>query len=44
VLDGDTAATLHARIQVEEHEAYPAALRLIASGKLRLAGRRVLAG
>ena len=44
VLDGDTAATLHARIQVEEHEAYPAALRLIASGQLRLAGRRVLAG
>ncbi len=43
VLDGDTPATLHARIQVEEHEAYPAALRLIASGKLRLAGRRVLA-
>ena len=43
VLDGDTPATLHARIQVEEHEAYPAALRLIASGQLRLAGRRVIA-
>lgn len=43
VLDGDTAATLHARIQVEEHEAYPAALRLIASGQLRIEGRRVLA-
>lgn len=42
VLDDDTPATLHARIQVQEHEAYPAALRLIASGKLRIEGRRVV--
>ena len=31
ILDDDTPETLHARIQVEEHIAYPAALRLIAS-------------
>ncbi|MCX7010801.1 MAG: phosphoribosylglycinamide formyltransferase [Kiritimatiellaeota bacterium] len=43
VLDGDTPATLHARIQVEEHAAYPEALRLIASSKLHIAGRRVMA-
>ena len=42
VLDGDTPATLHARIQEQEYEAYPAALRLIAQQKLRLTGRRVL--
>ena len=42
VLDGDTPATLHARIQEQEYEAYPAALRLIAQHKLRIAGRRVL--
>ena len=41
VLDGDTAETLHARIQVEEHAAYPAALRLLAAGKLRVSGRTV---
>jgi len=44
VLDGDTPATLHARIQEQEYEAYPAALRLIAQQKLRFAGRRVLTG
>ncbi len=41
VLDGDTPETLHARIQVEEHIAYPEALRLLAAGKLSLSGRRV---
>ena len=41
VLDGDTPETLHARIQVEEHIAYPEALRLLAAGKLALSGRRV---
>ncbi len=41
VLDGDTPETLHARIQVEEHIAYPEALRLLAAGKLTLSGRRV---
>jgi len=42
VLDDDTPETLHKRIQVEEHIAYPEALRLLASGKLRIAGRRIL--
>lgn len=41
VLDGDTPEELHARIQVEEHVAYPEALRLLAAGKLKLEGRRV---
>ncbi len=43
VLDGDTPETLHARIQVEEHKAYPEALRLLAAGRLRIEGRRVVA-
>jgi phosphoribosylglycinamide formyltransferase-1 len=30
VLDDDTPDTLHARIQVEEHKAYPEALRILA--------------
>ncbi len=42
VLDSDTAQTLHARIQVEEHRIYPEAVRLIAEGRLRVEGRRVL--
>lgn len=42
VLDDDTAESLHARIQVEEHKAYPEALRLIAAGGLCIAGRRVI--
>ncbi|MDD5708642.1 MAG: phosphoribosylglycinamide formyltransferase [Kiritimatiellae bacterium] len=42
VKDDDTPASLHARIQVEEHLAYPEALRLLASGQLRCEGRRVL--
>ena len=41
VLEDDTAQTLHARIQVEEHIAYPEALRLLAAGKLSIEGRRV---
>ena len=41
VLPGDTSETLHARIQVEEHLAYPEALRLLSEGRLRLTGRRV---
>lgn len=39
---GDTPETLHARIQVQEHLAYPEALRLLAAGRLSIAGRRVL--
>ena len=42
VLDHDTAQTLHARIQVEEHRIYPEAVRLIAEGRLAIEGRRVL--
>lgn len=41
VLEDDTPETLHARIQVQEHIAYPEALRIIASGAYRLEGRRV---
>lgn len=40
VLDGDTAETLHARIQIAERETYPKALRLLAAGKVRVQGRR----
>lgn len=41
VLDDDTPETLHARIQVEEHKAYPEALRLLSEGRLSFRGRRV---
>lgn len=39
---GDTPATLAARVLAAEHEIYPRALALLASGRLRLEGRRVL--
>jgi phosphoribosylglycinamide formyltransferase-1 len=41
VLDTDTPETLHARIQAEEHRAYPEALRLLSEGRLCIDGRRV---
>ena len=41
VEEGDTPETLHARIQVQEHEAYPEALRLLAANRLRVEGRIV---
>lgn len=44
VVEGDTPASLHARIQVEEHIAYPDALRIVASGNYRIDGRRVVIG
>ncbi len=44
VLEDDTPETLHARIQVQEHEAYPEALRILAAGTYRLEGRRVRIG
>lgn len=44
VLTGDTPETLHARIQVQEHLAYPEALRLLSEGRLHLNGRRVEIG
>lgn len=42
VLDGDTEASLSARILEQEHRLYPHAIRLIAEGRLRLDGRRVI--
>lgn len=44
VMEDDTPETLHARIQVQEHLAFPEALSLLASGCLRVEGRRVLIG
>ncbi|MFH0954305.1 MAG: phosphoribosylglycinamide formyltransferase [Verrucomicrobiota bacterium] len=41
VLDGDTPETLHARIQEQEHIAYPQALQWIAEGRVSVVGRRV---
>ncbi|MGN1359705.1 MAG: phosphoribosylglycinamide formyltransferase [Kiritimatiellia bacterium] len=41
VLEDDTPETLHARIQVQEHIAYPEALRLLAANRLKIEGRRV---
>jgi phosphoribosylglycinamide formyltransferase-1 len=42
VLDGDTADTLGARVLRQEHVVYPLALRLVASGAVRVEGNRVL--
>ena len=44
VMEDDTPETLHARIQVQEHIAYPEALRIISSGAYRVEGRRVRIG
>jgi phosphoribosylglycinamide formyltransferase-1 len=41
VLDDDTPATLHARIQEQEHAAFPEALQLLADGRVRVEGRVV---
>ncbi len=41
VLEGDTPDTLAARVFEEEKIAYPAALALIAAGRVRVEGRRV---
>ena len=41
VLAGDTAATLAARVLIEEHRLYPQALALLASGRIRIAGDQV---
>ena len=40
VLDDDTAESLAARILVEEHKLYPAAIRLVLHGAWRIEGRR----
>jgi len=42
VLPDDTEATLHARIQRQEHRLYPFAVQLIADGRVRVDGRRVV--
>lgn len=39
VLDGDTAATLHERIQVAERTIYPAVVAALARGQIRVKGR-----
>jgi phosphoribosylglycinamide formyltransferase 1 len=44
VLDTDNADTLAARVFAAECEAYPEAIRLIAAGRARVEGRRVLTG
>lgn len=44
VLDGDDVAALTARILVEEHKLYPAALRALADGRVTVEGRRVTIG
>ena len=42
VQPGDTEETLAARILEQEHRVYPLALRLLAEGRLRIEGHRVL--
>ena len=42
VLDGDTAESLHQRIQLAEHELYPKCVAAIARGEISIQGRRVL--
>jgi phosphoribosylglycinamide formyltransferase-1 len=42
VLDGDTPDALAARVFAAECEAYPEAIRLIAEGRARVEGRRVV--
>lgn len=44
VLDGDDEASLAARILEQEHQIYPRAIQLIAEGRIRLEGRRVVTG
>lgn len=42
VYDTDTAETLAGRILEQEHRLYPAALQLIAEGRVEVVGRRVM--
>lgn len=42
VLDSDTPATLHQRIQEEEHRLYPAAIRTLLEHRLIFKGRRAV--
>lgn len=43
VLDDDTVDTLSARILIEEHRAYPDAIKLVLEGRWQLDGRRFIA-
>lgn len=42
VYDDDTPETLAARVQEQEHQLYPEAIRLFAEGRLRIVGNRVI--
>jgi phosphoribosylglycinamide formyltransferase-1 len=42
VLQGDTAATLHARIQEAEHTLYPKVVAAFAAGQIRVEGRHAI--
>ena len=42
VLAGDTAATLHERIQQAERRLYPAVIAALAQGRVRVSGRQVV--
>jgi len=41
VLDGDTAESLHQRIQAAEHQLYPACVAALSRGRVQMQGRRV---
>jgi len=42
IMPNDTEATLHARIQRQEHRLYPLAIQLIAEGRVQVEGRHVV--
>ena len=42
ILPGDDEAALHERIKEVEHRLYPEAIRLIAAGRVKIEGRRVV--
>ena len=42
VLEGDTAATLHARVQEAERKLYPKIVRALAEGRITVKGRQTL--
>ena len=42
VREGDDEASLHARIQVEEHRLYPQVIKWYAADKLEIVGRKVI--
>jgi len=44
VLDADTRESLHARIQAEEHQLYPATLKRIVEEGFKISGRTVIWG